>query len=829
MDDEPLGNINTQLSVQVGSSVTGTIEEEGDVDFFAVTLQAGVTYQIDLEGSRTAQGTLIDPFLTGVFDSNGIQVAQQDDDDGVSTNSRIIFTPSETGTFFIGASHFDNFSLVDTGSYTLFVEEEALSTRPDPIELRSIPETGNVAVDVLTFFQGYGNGVDTTNLTFSIPGPDAVFTAELRLDDDDVTDLAVPISSAGEAFFRDGLAQVEEFANVLFQEVEEDGEFFGTIRIFGSNFNSGNTIGLAGLPSQSPAGSDIAIFEPRIGSTGGLLQFVVLHELGHALGLDHADIEEFPEFPAEFAGAEFTLMVPSFSSAFFPNATRPDFYPTTYGYLDILALRQIYGAPNTPDTDDVYTFNVREEYWETIFDTGGTDTLQIVGGAEAVRIDLSPDLSAFGGSFIDVGTTINFFNSRGTFEGSRDETVFISPETVIENIITSDGDDTVVGNAANNRIEGGNGADKLSGADGADRVLGAVGSDELFGGQGNDTVIGGTGSDRAGGGDGNDILFAGAGDEGNDLVVGGNGSDIVAGGRGNDTIVGGNYIGSGLSFAVSSTAAATGRDTLFGGEGDDVLITGSFNDNDNNRVVNGDEIVDSNGNSIAYGGKGNDSVFGGNGNDQLGGGTGDDTVYGGAGNDTIYGGRNDTASIIRNDQLQGGEGNDLIFASGGVDSVSGGAGDDTLFGGNQNDTVSGGDGNDTLFGGSGDDTIFGDADNDDIFGGNGQDLVDGGSGDDTIRPSGGDDTLTGGSGADLFIFANDHGEDIIMDFATTDDTLNLAATVTDFTSLADVTTASSNVNQGGTAGLLIDTGGGNSIFIAGLTVDDLSSTTIIFE
>lgn len=56
MDDEPFGNINTDLSVTVGGSVTGTIEEEGDVDFFAVQLEAGVTYQIDLEGSRTGQG-----------------------------------------------------------------------------------------------------------------------------------------------------------------------------------------------------------------------------------------------------------------------------------------------------------------------------------------------------------------------------------------------------------------------------------------------------------------------------------------------------------------------------------------------------------------------------------------------------------------------------------------------------------------------------------------------------------------------------------------------------------------------------------------------------
>lgn len=827
MDDEPLGNINTDLSVTVGGSATGTIEQEGDIDFFAVQLEAGVTYQIDLEGSRTGQGSLIDPFLTGIFNSNGTPVANSNDDGGVSTNSRITFTPSESGTFFIGASHFDNFSLIDTGSYTLFVEEADLSTRPDPIELFQVPETGDVIIDTLTFFQAYGNGVDTVNLTFSIPGANPEFRAAFNLDDDDITPFAIPLSSTAEGFFRDGLQQIEGFANIRFTEVEDEGESFGTVRIFGNTFSSGNTIGLAGLPSQSTAGSDIAIFEDRIGSDG-LLRFVVLHELGHAIGLEHADLEESPEFPEQFAGAEFTLLVPSFSSVFFPTATRVDLYPTTFSYLDIVAFRQIYGAPNTPETDDVYTFDVNERYWETIFDTGGTDTLQIVGGAEGVNINLSPDSSAFGGAFIDVGTTIQYFNSFGGLVGTRSETVFISPETVIENIITSDGDDVIVANSANNRLEGGSGADRIRGVGGDDRILGGGDADRLSGGGGNDTVIGGAGSDIAGGGNGNDVLFAGAEDAGNDLVLGDNGDDVVAGGAGNDTIVGGSYIGSGIIVAVSaSDVNGTASDTLFGGAGDDLILTGSFDDQDGDRRVDNDEIISGSGNSVAFAGTGDDTLYGGDGHEELGGGTGDDSIAGGAGNDTIYGGRDDQSSTSQNDRLEGGDGDDIIFASGGADIVSGGDGDDSLFGGSQNDEVSGGNGNDTIFGGTGNDVVNGDAGADDIFGGGGRDVINGGTGDDTLRASGGNDTITGGAGSDLFIFSQNHGADRIEDFDLDDDSLDLTETITDFGSISDVTNAASEVTQDGQAGVLIDTGGTSSIFLVGLTLDQLASVTVL--
>lgn len=812
MDDEPIGGIGTARSVEVGSSAVGTIEVEGDVDFFAVQLVAGVTYQIDLEGSRTGSGSLLDPFLTGIFNVNGGQVAAANDDDGVSTNSRLTFTPTVSGTYYIGASSFDNVSLTDTGSYTLYVEEAALSNRPDPVQLHLVADTGNAIIDTLVFGQGYGDGFVTPTVTFSITPANATFITPFELDDVDITPFAVPISPFGEAVFRDGLAQVENFANIRFTEIEELGEAFGTIRIFGNTADSGRVIGFAGLPSDSPTASDIAIFESEIAGNG-LLRFVILHELGHALGLTHADLEEEGNiFPAEFAGAEFTLLTPSFASAFFPDAVRASFYPTTFSYGDILALRQIYGAPTTPDEDNVYRFDLNQQYWETIFDTGGTDTIEIFGGSEAVKLDLTGD-DSFGGAFIDVGTTVTYFSAGGFAIGSRSETVFVSPETVIENIIVAGGDDTVVGNSAGNRILGGDGADNIDGADGSDRLLGEAGADILLGKAGADTLAGGAGDDISAGGEGNDALFAGSGDTGDDLAFGDNGADLLAGGAGNDTLVGGSYTGTGQAFSVTAGAVnGAARDTLFGGDGDDLLITGSFDDANNNLQVDAGEVdASSTANHTAFAGLGDDKIYGAAGHDVLGGGTGDDTIIGGGGDDTVYGGRNDSNSAGLNDSIVGGAGDDLIFASGGNDFVAGGDGDDTLFGGGQMDTLQGG------------------AGADDLYAGAGNDVVDGGAGNDVLRNAAGNDTLTGGTGADTFVFGGNHGADRVEDFDIALDSLNLATTATDFVDAAGLLAAASNQTVSGVSGLLIDSGNGNSIFLVGLTTTDISSMTIVFD
>src|SRR5438045_3283419 len=90
MADDYSSDTGTTGSVSVGGSSTGSIETAGDTDWFKITLTAGHTYQFDLQGSATGQGTLADPFLR-LRDGAGNSITFNDDN-GVNLDSRITYT-----------------------------------------------------------------------------------------------------------------------------------------------------------------------------------------------------------------------------------------------------------------------------------------------------------------------------------------------------------------------------------------------------------------------------------------------------------------------------------------------------------------------------------------------------------------------------------------------------------------------------------------------------------------------------------------------------------------------------------------------------------------
>ena len=118
--DTDLPNDNsTPGRVVAGGSATGAIGTPGDQDRFAVELEAGRTYRFDLTGSPGGGGTLPDTFFRAIYNSEGdYQPDSYNDDFEGGRDSRVTFTPTESGTYYARVSGDRD----EVGSYTLSVQ-----------------------------------------------------------------------------------------------------------------------------------------------------------------------------------------------------------------------------------------------------------------------------------------------------------------------------------------------------------------------------------------------------------------------------------------------------------------------------------------------------------------------------------------------------------------------------------------------------------------------------------------------------------------------------------------------------------------------------------
>ncbi|MEM8870448.1 MAG: M10 family metallopeptidase [Pseudomonadota bacterium] len=282
--------------------------------------------------------------------------------------------------------------------------------------------------------------------------------------------------------FREAMDHIETFLNVEFQEVrfDSDPDFnLGKVSL------SGNTIGLGGF-SLSNIGSTIveydsfAVFDNLLDLSDEIN--LILHELGHGLGLKHPF--EGIQVPAGTESNKYSVM---------SYTANPDNGLDSDAMMlyDVLALQDIWGAADYNTGNTRYT-GKRTDTVDAIWDTGGTDTLDANGRSSAVKIDLREGAFSKFGSYDDIVITYG---------------------TVIENGFGAKGKDDITGNDGNNRLAGREGNDRLKGLDGNDDLIGQWGSDKLFGGDGKDFLNGGNGRDTLAGQGGRDKMKGGGGED----------------------------------------------------------------------------------------------------------------------------------------------------------------------------------------------------------------------------------------------------------------------------------------------------------------------------
>jgi len=181
--------------------------------------------------------------------------------------------------------------------------------------------------------------------------------------------------------------------------------------------------------------------------------YVLLHELAHALGLQH------PLAESDTSGA--TVLLNTFSSI--NNTVMLDVaaaaaggsWPTWFGSFDLQALRYLYGTRSYATGNDTYSVKDATKNM-TIVDDGGTDTLD----ASTVSVSVSIDLR--GGKSSSIG-----MDTDGT---SKFNNVAIATGSLIENVIGSPYDDVIIGNAQNNLVTFMGGNDIVDGQGGVDTI-----------------------------------------------------------------------------------------------------------------------------------------------------------------------------------------------------------------------------------------------------------------------------------------------------------------------------------------------------------------------
>ena len=781
MADDYSHDLLTSGTVTVGGSVQGSIETAGDQDWFAVELEAGVEYRIDLEGSDTQGGTLEDPLLRWLHDESGAGVrGTRNDDGGEGDNARQVFTPTESGTYYISA----NGAGSGTGSYRLSVTQ--VNPPPEPPQVVQEPP----AFEAQGYAFALAENTDGSTTRVSLGTVSAV--------DPDGTALSYSIEGGNTS----GLFEIDAASGELFYTgTGEDfeagtGPFDLTVRASDGDLFTDATVAVSVTDEQeSPTfGQQDYAFELAENADGSTT--------GVSLGTVSAADPEGAALSYSIAGGNGSGLfeIDAASGELFYIGTGEDFEAGT----------------------DPFDLTVRASDGDLSVDTAVSVTVTDVLETSPQLVQQPPAFGTQGYAFtlaentdgsttrVSLGT-VSAIDPEGaaliySIEGGNTSGLFEIDAASGELFYTGAGED----------FETGTGSFELTvrasdGEHSADTavVVGVADVQEVpaFGQQGyafdlaensdGSTTRVSLGTVSAVDPDGTALSYS---------IEGGNTSGLFEIDAASGELF---YTGTGEDFEAGTapfelTVRASDGELLA-----DTTVTVSV------ATPAGQIIEGDGGANTLLGGVGDDTIYGRGGDDEL---------HGNAGNDRLEGGGGD-------DRLEGGEGDDVLDGGARYDDLYGGAGDDTLYGGQSEDYLDGQDGNDRLHGGAhndqlrgnaGDDELYGEDGTDGLHGDAGNDRLDGGAGDDTLHGDEGHDTLHGGAGLDEFVFRPEDGNDVITDFTRGEDRIKLQAFPDD--AVFDDLTITSDAN-----GVTIDLAalGGGTILLQGMDINDLDSDDVV--
>ncbi|SFU38518.1 DUF4214 domain-containing protein [Pseudoduganella namucuonensis] len=367
--------------------------------------------------------------------------------------------------------------------------------------------------------------------------------------DDDRRDF-LPFTEDQIAYTRKALAYIETVLNIKFEETDSPDQPLSIV--FGNNRQEDSAAYANSLHDDfgSPLmlSEDFLVMHPSR-DDGDSLYSLLMHELGHSLGLKHpfaapdaygGEIGAGPYLGSGEDQTDATVM--SYTEGELAQYDR-------FSPLDIAALQYLYGvAPGA---------------------TGARTHVLVATAANMIWVGAG--LNIIDGAHLTADLTLNLEPGHWSHIGAKADTITAAGQitinfgSVIVGAKGGAGNDALTGNAISNELFGGAGNDTLSGGASDDYLFGGAGNDILSGGADPDYLVGDAGNDMLSGGADPDYLF---GEAGNDTLSGGAEADQLFGGAGVDTAV---FTGARRAYdlawqnealTVSALAGMDGTDTL---------------------------------------------------------------------------------------------------------------------------------------------------------------------------------------------------------------------------------------------------------------------------